>query len=282
MHNHSLLIELEAVQGLLSKVMSGAESDRKVSTDTDLMIVDLRGENEYREGHIPGALNFPVSLLQDPDSERGALPPLETLCERFTQLGIGNEAPLILYDGSGLVPSAKMLWVLEWLGRGNVSILNGGFIAWSKAGLATETTIRTTTPQPFSAHPTATALASKDQVLAALDQDDVVIVDARKADEFAGLLPTAARNGHIPGARNINWESHIKDLFDPTLKPLETLRSLYHEQGVTPDKEVIVYCRSGARSSHSYFVLRLLGYERVRNYSGSWLEWGNDLDTPIE
>ncbi|MFN2310947.1 MAG: sulfurtransferase [Spirochaetia bacterium] len=273
MHNHNLLIEIEDVN---------PNTQAKTDLGTDYMILDLRGESEYKEGHVPGAFHFPVNLLQDPNSDRGVLLPVPTLCERFTEAGIGNERLLILYDGSGLVPSAKMLWVLERLGRKNVGILNGGFIAWSTAGLATETAVRTATPETFSAHPTEAVIAQKHQVLSAIDQDDVVIVDARSADEFAGRLPTAARNGHIPGARNINWESHIKDLFDPTLQSPETLRSLYHEQGVTPDKEVIVYCRSGARSSHSYFVLRLLGYERVRNYSGSWLEWGNDPNTPIE
>jgi len=280
MHNHDLVVELETLKALLGTVQGGSET--RVTPETNHMLLDLRGEAEYKEGHIPGAFNFPVNLVQDPASERGALLPVETLSERFTQAGIGNQRPLVLYDGSGLVPSAKLLWVLERLGRSNVSVLNGGFIAWTKAGLATETTPHTATPVPFTAHPTETVLAHKHQVLKAIGRDDVVLVDARTADEYAGTLPTAARNGHIPGARNINWESHINDLFDPTLKSLESLRSLYHEQGVTPDKEVIVYCRSGARSSHSYFVLRLLGYERVRNYSGSWLEWGNDPDTPIE
>lgn len=277
---HSLLVQPETVMAMLGNRQGGSEA--QVRPEQDSMLIDLRGEVEYKEGHIPGAVSFPINRVQDPNSERGALLPVETLYEHFTQAGIGTERPLILYDGSGLVPSAKLFWILEMLGRSKVGILNGGFVAWTTAGFATETTPRTAPPVPFIGHPTDAVLAQKHQVLAALDRDDVAIVDARTADEYAGLLPTAARNGHIPGARNINWETHIRDLFDPTLKPIETLRSLYHAHSVTPDKEVIVYCRSGARSSHSYFVLRLLGYEHVRNYSGSWLEWGNDPDTPIE
>lgn len=277
---HSLLVQPETVMAMLSNRQGGSEAHARPEQDS--MLIDLRGEAEYKEGHIPGAINFPINRVQDPSSERGALLPVETLYEHFTQAGIGTERPLILYDGSGLVPSAKLFWILEMLGRSKVGILNGGFVAWTKAGLATETTPRTAPPVPFIGRPTESTLAQKHQVLAAIGRDDVAIVDARTADEYAGLLPTAARNGHIPGARNINWETHIHDLFDPTLKPIETLRSLYHAHSVTPDKEVIVYCRSGARSSHSYFVLRLLGYEHVRNYSGSWLEWGNDPDTPIE
>ncbi|MCG8477904.1 MAG: hypothetical protein MI724_02325, partial [Spirochaetales bacterium] len=108
------------------------------------------------------------------------------------------------------------------------------------------------------------------------------IVDARTVEEFEGRTQTAARDGHIPGAVHVDWQNHINDLFDPTFRDLAELSRLYEERGVTKDKHILVYCRSGSRSSHSYFTLRLLGYETVSNYAGSWLEWGNDRDTPIE
>ncbi|MFW5844465.1 MAG: sulfurtransferase, partial [Spirochaetota bacterium] len=96
-----------------------------------------------------------------------------------------------------------------------------------------------------------------------------------------GRSETALRDGHVPGAVNINWEHHIAGLTDPRLRPLDELRALYEGHGVTPDKQVITYCRSGARSSHTFFVLSVLGYPRVRNYAASWLEWGNEPDLPV-
>ena len=250
--------------------------------ESELTVVDARSSSEFAAGHIPRAINLPADLLQDPDSARGALLPVEVLAARLGSRGIGNHGPLVLCDDSGLVPSARLFWLLESLGRGEAALLDGGFSAWRNAGLPLESGGSEPRPAEFQPRPTDGVYARRTQVQQAIGRSDISIVDARSAEEYQGRSSTAARDGHIPGAVNIDWQQHILDLFDPTFRPLDQLESLYRKHGVTRDKQVIAYCRSGARSSHTYFVLRLLGYSRVSNYVGSWLEWGNDPALPIE
>ena len=255
--------------------------------ESGLVIVDTRGEGEYAKGHVPGAVSFPVTRLSDPESDRSKLLPVESIVGELERAGVPDSGPLVLYDDSGLVPSARVFWALEHLGRSGMALLNGGFSAWRDGGYAVEPAAGTA---GASSAPAATFTArvvperrvSKEEVLRAIGRDGVRIVDARSADEYAGRSSTAAREGHIPTAVHVNWEQHIAGLLDPTFKSLDELRALYAEAGVAPEDRVITYCRSGARSSHSYFVLRMLGYERVANYVDSWLEWGNDPDVPID
>ncbi|MFW6387991.1 MAG: sulfurtransferase [bacterium] len=121
----------------------------------------------------------------------------------------------------------------------------------------------------------------REDMLEALDSDDTILVDTRTPAEYAGITKAHTRNGHIPGAVNVDWQNHIADLFEPRLVAPEKLRSLYEAVGVTPDRKVITYCRTASRSSHTYFVLRLLGFRRVSNYSGSWTEWNVDDSLPV-
>jgi thiosulfate/3-mercaptopyruvate sulfurtransferase len=190
-----------------------------------------------------------------------------------------------LYDASGLVPSAKVFWVLEHLGRSGVSLLDGGFPKWMSGGYPTEHGAVSPAPTTFQTAqngPEVSNVAEKADVLTAIGRDDTVIIDTRTPDEYHGRTAAHVRNGHIPGAVNVDWQQHIVDLFDPTLVSRDTLRNLYEQVGATTDKEIITYCRTASRSSHTYFVLRLLGFERVRNYWGSWMEWSADSDLPIE
>ena len=251
--------------------------------NSELIVVDLRNEAAYRTAHIPGAVHLPAHALNDPESPRSSVWPVEALRANLEAAGIGDHGLVVGYDDSGLVPSAKLFWVLEYLGRGNVAVLNGGFPAWQLAGLPVEAggPVTPATPAQLSVSVAEYRRAHRSEVLAALNEPDTVLVDARTADEYAGRSQTAERDGHIPGAVHLNWEEHIVDLMNPTLRPLDELRAVYERQGVTTDKHIITYCRSGARSSHSYFVLRLLGYERVSNYAASWLEWGNEPNCPV-
>lgn len=250
--------------------------------DSDILVVDTRGNPDFEAAHIPGAINFPSGELFDPNTVGSDLLPPEEIEQRLSAAGIDNDTRLIFYDDSGLVPSARVFWVLENLGRGNMALLNGGFLRWATQSMPTESGGAKPAPATFRATSVGSAFATKEEVLAALEDENTVLVDTRTEEEYYGRTAQHTRNGHIPGAKHIDWQQHIADLFDPTLIPIPELAALYQNAGVTPDKSVIAYCRTASRSSHTYFVLRLLGYRNVKNYSGSWMEWNADESLPIE
>lgn len=264
---------------------AGVLADTGDTSDTGgagYLVVDTRGRSDFEAGHVPGALNLPSGNLFDSSSEGSDLLPNEEIERRVSAAGIDNDTQLVLYDDSGLVTSARVFWVLEHLGRGSMALLNGGFPRWETEQLPVESG----PPQPASAtfrsRTTGNSLAEREVVFRALGRADTVIIDTRTPDEYYGRTGMHVRNGHIPGAKNVDWQHHIVDLFDPTFVSRSELASLYEQAGVSKDNEVITYCRTGSRSSHTYFVLRMLGYRNVKNYSGSWMEWSADDSLPIE
>jgi thiosulfate/3-mercaptopyruvate sulfurtransferase len=250
--------------------------------EAGLLVVDTRGPQEFESAHVPGAVSLPSVHLFDSSTVGSDLLPVDELERRLGAAGIDNETKLVLYDDSGLVPSARVFWVLENLGRGNMALLNGGFMGWASRGFPVESGTREPDPVQFRATASRAALATREDVLDAVEREDALIIDTRSPEEYAGTKGEHQRNGHIPGAVNIEWQHHIKDLFDPTFVSEPELRSLYEAVGAHESDEVITYCRTASRSSHTYFVLRMLGFERVRNYSGSWTEWNVDESLPIE
>lgn len=293
----------------INKLLINTDEARRLIREGAILPVDCRGKDQYSRGHIPGAACISVAGLQDPESPVGDLLPEEELIRAIRLAGIDSNSRLLLYDESGLVPSAKLFWILESLGRENISLLDGGWPAWRQQNLPEETGYENGTNSSLAAYPDApnseaakpeaappeeanpdglftrsganTATAALEDVLNVLNTGDTAIVDARSAGEYSGETVTAEKNGHIPGAVHIEWQEHLEDILTPKFKPKEDLRKLYESRGVTPGQNVIVYCRSGTRSSHSYFTLRYLGYTEVKNYAGSWLEWGNHPDTPV-
>ncbi|GAB6090480.1 sulfurtransferase [Spirochaeta dissipatitropha] len=257
------------------------------------LLIDCRGKADFKRGRIPGAVNLPANELQDPDSERGALLPLSELAEKIASAGIRADSRLVLYDDSGLVPSSRLFWVLGMLGKTDALLLDGGGLSWIQSGKKFDTShpeesasvneseLSETERMRIDPETVKSVLAEQADVYAAIDDQDTVIIDTRTELEYSGQQITADRNGHIPGAVHINWENNIRDLFDPRFRSHEELREMYRQRGVVPEKHVIVYCRSGSRSTHTFFTLKMLGFTNVRNYAGSWLEWGNDPETPI-
>jgi thiosulfate/3-mercaptopyruvate sulfurtransferase len=276
----------------------GAATSAAAPTTTGgFTVVDTRGPNEYKAGHIPGAVNLPSGSLYDPQTPSSDLLPPELVEQRVAEAGIDADSHLIFYDDSGLVPSARVFWALENYGRDNMSLLDGGFLGWmtrklpverANDGNGNEDGADGTAPstraagKPFRASREGHAYATRDDVLAAIEDPDTVIIDTRTEEEYRGRTATHQRNGHIPGAKNVDWQNHIVDLFDPTLKSPDELRKLYREIGLDESKRAIVYCRTGSRSSHTYFVLRYLGFTNVRNYKRSWMEWNVDESVPVE
>ena len=243
----------------------------------------------YEEGHIPGAVKLHWrDDLQDP-VERD-LVDKETFERVLGERGIGNDTTVVLYGDKNNWFAAYAYWYLKIYGHGDVRILDGGRQKWIDEGRETTTE----TPSPQSAAYTATERdeslrAYRDQVHGWIGGEDRALVDVRSPGEYAGDLIAppgyeqegAQRGGHIPTAASIPWATAVND--DGTFKSADELREIYGSKGVTDDKSVTAYCRIGERSAHTWFVLReLLGYEDVRNYDGSWTEWGNLVDVPIE
>jgi thiosulfate/3-mercaptopyruvate sulfurtransferase len=243
----------------------------------------------YDQGHIPGAVawNWQTQLQDNIRRDLIDKPTLEALLGKS---GVSNDTTIALYGDNNNWFAAYAFWQLKYYGHEDVRLINGGRKKWleEKRPLTTEAPKIKATTYRASA-PDESIRARKEQILAAVERrNGAQLVDVRSVDEFTGkiiappgMTETAQRAGHIPGAANIPWAQAANE--DGTFKSADALRRLYEAKGVTGQGEVIAYCRIGERSSHTWFVLKyLLGYERVKNYDGSWTEWGNLVGAPIE
>jgi thiosulfate/3-mercaptopyruvate sulfurtransferase len=242
----------------------------------------------YETGHIPGALKLDwVGDLNDPVVrdylDKGHFEQL------LSRLGIANDTTVVFYGDKNNWWATYALWVFKLFGHQDSRILNGGRKKWIDEGrpLTKEVPSYPQTQYHAQERSDAEIRAFRQQVLESLGK--VALVDVRSPDEYTGKklhMPEypqegALRGGHIPTAQNIPWAQAANE--DGTFKSREQLEQLYSSKGITPDKDVIAYCRIGERSSHTWFVLKyLLGYNNVRNYDGSWTEWGNSVGVPIE
>jgi thiosulfate/3-mercaptopyruvate sulfurtransferase len=243
----------------------------------------------YEEGHIPGAvkLHWRDDLQDALERDLIEQPEFEEL---MGARGIGNDTTVVLYGDKNNWFAAYAYWYLKIYGHQDVRLLDGGRQKWIDEGRELSTDVPSVSPASDAASPRDESIrVYRDTVLGDLGADGIMLVDVRSPQEYSGELMAppgyeqegASRTGHIPGAQSIPWAKAVRD--DGTFKGADELSELYGGQGVTADKEVRAYCRIGERSAHTWFVLReLLGYENVKNYDGSWTEWGNLVDVPIQ
>jgi len=247
-----------------------------------IITADTRTEQQYMQGHIPGAVWLDISGLGARTSE-SVLPLLhQELAAKFSTLGITGAEQVVFYDESMGTKAPKALWFLTYAGYRWGRVLHGGFGAWQKAGLpvSTEKTVRPR--RTFNVNATPAILASTDYVAKRIRSATAVILDVRSRDEYEGKDTSqhCARSGRIPGAVWLEWTQLLENPL--SYRQIADLEKRLKEAGVTPSKEILVYCHQGNRSSNSYLALQLLGYARVRNYVGSWHEWAARLDLPME
>ena len=243
----------------------------------------------YETGHAPGAVGWnwksdlETHVVRDVADKEG----IERL---LSEAGVDKETTIVLSGDNNNWFAAYALWLLKYYGVENVKLMNGGRKKWIEEGRPISTVAPTYPPTSFKVSgPRNEIRAFRDEVMKSLDKKGVGLVDVRAPEEYSGelLAPEdlpqegSQRAGHIPGAKNIPWGQALKE--DGTFKSRAELEQLYGGQGITPDKNIITYCRIGERSAHTWFVLtHLLGYPNVRNYDGSWTEWGSLVGAPIE
>ena len=251
--------------------------------------VDYDPKANYDLGHIPGSVLFDWKKdINDPLNRN--IISKESCEELLKKSGINQDTTLILYGDFNNWFAAFAFWVFKYYGYNDVRIMNGGRKKWLEEDRSLDKTIATYPPGNFKASdPDERIRTYLNHVSESLKNNQSILVDVRSPAEFKGEVtapteyPTehAQRGGHIPAAINVPWGKAVNE--DGTFKSIEDLTKLYNENGIYPEKEVISYCRIGERSSHTWFVLKyLLGYPDVKNYDGSWTEWGNMIGNPIE
>jgi len=262
-----------------SSLVISVEEAKKLLGKPEVVFIDTRNYWKYAKGHIPGAFNLELYAFHWIDtSKEGIRAFVKEMGMLFGSLGIDSKTEVIFYQNNSGYDAARGVWLLNFLGYDSARLLDGGLNAWKRKGYS----ISTKDPQPRERKNSGIyfdqdVLATKDS-LQSLLKNDVQVLDVRTKGEFDGTFRRARKSGHVPSAINLEWKSALRR--DGTLKSRPELKKLY--ESLDPHSTVVLYCQSGYRAAHSWLILKLLGFDNVQNYLGSWYEWGNDPETPIE
>lgn len=252
--------------------------------DDHLLIIDLCKHSQYLQAHIPGAAFLDYGHITGMNKPTmGLLPDENQLSHILSTLGMTAETHVIAYDEEGGGKAARLIWTLHATGHSKTSLLNGGLISWANEEhpLSNEP-VHTTASHYEVNYSNMNVVADTDYILKNLQNKDIALLDARSQPEYDGSKRFAERGGHIPGAVRFEWTDGMDRQRNYRLLPDDALKSKLNTLGFTDNKEIIVYCQTHHRSALSYLMLKHLGYDKVRGYPGSWSEWGNRTDTPVE
>lgn len=247
----------------------------------DLIVVQVTARSVYDGAHVPGAVNVePGELVSGVPPATGRLPERARLTALFRRIGYRHGAQVVTLDDEGGGWAGRFAWTLDVIGNNNWLYLDGGLHAWHAAGLPLSREATTRKPTDVDIDIDTGPIVEAEDIIGSLDDPGFLVWDCRSADEYAGRRVAAARAGHIPGAVNLDW-LELMDR-DRHLRLLDGVEALLAERGITPDRDIVTHCQTHHRSGLTYMAARLLGFPRIRAYHGSWSEWGNRLDTPVE
>jgi thiosulfate/3-mercaptopyruvate sulfurtransferase len=252
-------------------------------SDPSIRIVDMRPRG-YAESHVPGAVWLDNNAIRIAKRPPTFLPTPAEFTDLMARLGISNATRVIAYDERGGIYATRLWWILNHYGHSNVAVLNGGWTKWTADNLPTDAVVPSPAPTTFTVRPGTVKVATADDVKAAIGKAGVKLVDARTQAEIEGRdLRGIKRGGFIESSVPVYWEDTL-DAGARTFKSAAEIEKLYRSRGVQPADEVITYCQVGMRAAHDLFALALIGHDltKLRNYYGSWEEWGNRDDTPIK
>lgn len=248
----------------------------------EIFLIDARGT--VSDTLVPGATHFSaISELRDPDYpvDHYLIGP-DLFQEKMRNLGVNNNSKVVIYDDGNHLAAARLFYALDYYGFSNASLLNGGLAAWIEAGLPITDEYTVHDPGSFQFDVQEALMCDFDYILEASNDPNKIIFDARSAGEHSGEDVRAERGGNVPNSVNLEWSSVLEKEGVPKFLPAEEIRIMFENLGITPDKEVIPHCHTNVRGSHAYFTLRLMGYDSVRPYEGSWSEYGNRADAVIQ
>ena len=247
-----------------------------ILNDSDVIIADTRSFKEYSEGHIPGSVHLDLFAFHWIDTTKQGIENFNNQTKTLlSYLGVTPEKKVIFYDLVSGMLAARGVWMLMYFSHQNTMMLDGGFSKWQKENLSIETKPNGFKPSNFTGKINSEIISGFEYIRDNLE--NIKILDARSTGEYDGSTIRAAQSGHIPNSINIDWNQNIKD--DGTFKSDEELSKMYD---FPKDTEIVTYCQGAYRAANSFLVLKKLGFTNIRVYLGSWGEWGNRLELPIE
>ncbi|MFV1872694.1 MAG: sulfurtransferase [Oleiphilus sp.] len=267
----TLLIEPDTLQNALD-----------LTTDDDIIIVDLGSQERFLQAHIPNAQLVTPSETQAGPPIPGFAPSDAQLTELMQRIGLQANSHVVVYDDEGGGWAGRFIWLLDEIGHTKYSYLNGGIHAWIAAGLTVEQMAKPNKLSNIIVQNMHSHSVSVEQVIASLDNNSLQVWDARSPKEYTGEKVNAAKGGHIPGALNYEWTNAMDQTRNLRLKPFDQLLQEITAAGISPEKDTITHCQSHHRSGLTYLIAKLLDFKSIKAYPGSWAEWGNHEATPTE